>query len=708
MMKPLADRLMLRSEELNETIKKQTRHLEDEIRERKRTAAELNEIIAKHKHTEIALSESETRLSHIIMGNPVPTFVIDNDHVITHWNTALERVSGISGSQVVGTKNQWMPFYSKQRPVMADLIVDKVSEETMSNYYTGICKKSQNIENAYEAEDFFPDMGEHGRWLFFTAAPLRNSAGNTIGAVETLQDTTARKEAENALRESESKFRSIFNNKGTATFLFGEDSIIRECNLTFEKLCGYLKSDIINKKKWSDFVAKEELEKMQKYHDQRSKGTGSPPSQYEHRLINKAGEVKTVLANISLIGKQRIVSLTDITEQKLAETENEQLHKKLAQAQKMEAIGSLAGGIAHDFNNILGAIIGYTELAKMDRKEIEKHLNKVLIAADRAKNLVQQILTFSRQTEQKSIPLKVGPIIKEVLQLLRASLPSTIEIQSDINNKSLIMGDPTQIHQVILNLCTNAGHAMQENGGTLYVGLTNEKLGPNFTSKVPDVSTDDYVKIEVKDTGHGIPPELIERLFEPFFTTKGPGEGTGMGLAVVHGIVKSMKGEIVVESTLGKGSTFNVYLPVIQDMAKTEEPKENALAKGRGHILFVDDEPSMVDIGEFILTDLGYNVTTRTSGIEALEAFKANPDKFDLVLTDMTMPRMTGEKLAKEILSIRKDVPIIISTGFSSTMSEQRAKEIGVKGLLMKPFILSELAGVIHNVLNKRYQDPGA
>ena len=263
------------------------------------------------------------------------------------------------------------------------------------------------------------------------------------------------------------------------------------------------------------------------------------------------------------------------------------------------------------------------------------------------------------------------------------------------------MGDPTQIHQVILNLCTNAGHAMQENGGTLYVGLTNEKLGPNFTSNIPDASTDDYVKIEVKDTGHGIPPELIERLFEPFFTTKGPGEGTGMGLAVVHGIVKSMKGEIIVESVLGKGSAFSVYLPVVQDMAKTDEPKENALAKGRGHILFVDDEPSMVDIGELILTQLGYHVTIRTSGIEALEAFKSNPDKFDLVLTDMTMPRMTGEKLAKEILSIRKEIPIIICTGFSSAMTEEKALEIGVKGLLMKPFIFSELAGVIHNVLKK-------
>ncbi len=837
LMKPLANRFLLHSDELNEKISEQTSHLEEEIKERKRTAAELEKVIWEHRQAEIALSESETRLSHIIMGSPVPTFVIDRDHVITHWNAALERVSGITGRRMVGTKDQWMAFYSEERPVMADLIVDNVSEEKVSDYYSGIFKKSESVENAYEAEDFFPAMGEHGKWLFFTAAPLRNSSGKIIGAVETLQDTSARKKAEKALRESEekyrllannvtdiiwsldmdlrysyispsiekmrgytpeevieipvedaftpasyqrivdsffseislesepgvaknrsvvleldmlhrsgkiipvevnasflrdesgspagiigitrdisdrkkaeqalrdseSKFRSIFNNKGTATCLFGEDGIIRECNLTFEELSGYRKSQIINKMIWSDFVPEEHIERMQKYHDQRFRGIGFPSSQYETGFLNRAGEVKTVIVNISLVGKERIISVTDITERKLAETENENLHKKLAQAQKMEAMGSLAGGIAHDFNNILGAIIGYTELAKMDRVDSEKkdkHLNRVLMAADRAKELVHQILTFSRQTEQEVKPLKVGPIIKEVLQLIRASLPSTIAIQSDINSESLIMGDQTQIHQVILNLCTNAGHAMQEEGGTLYVNLMEERLDSDFTGNLPDLSAGDYVKIEVKDTGHGIPPELIERLFEPFFTTKGPGEGTGMGLAVVHGIVISMKGEIVVESSLEKGSAFSVYLPVVQDIEETDAPEQDELAKGSGHILFVDDEPTLVDIGEILLNELGYTVTTRTSGIEALEAFKSNPDRFDLVLTDMTMPQMTGESLAREIISIRKDIPSIISTGFSSVMTEEKARKLGVKGLLMKPFVLSELAGVIRDVLD--------
>ncbi len=836
LMKPLTNRLLLRSDEFSEKVKEQTRHLEEEINERKRTAGELEKIISAHRLTEIALSESETRLSHIIMGSPVPTFVIDNHHIITHWNAALERISGISGSQVVGTKKQWMPFYSKERPVLADLIVDQVSEKNISEYYTGKYKKSKSVENAYEAEDFFPDMNAHGRWLFSTAVPLLNSAGQIIGAVETLEDISARKKAEKALKESEkkyrllannvtdviwsvnmdlrynyvspsvekingytpeemikisleqsfppdsyqkmieiffrknrwddaapvlidesavleldiyhksgktipieisastlkddsgsptgiigitrdiserkqtecalkeseSKFRSIFDNKGTATCLFGEDGIIRECNPTFEELSGHAKSDVVNKMKWSDLVAKKDLERLQQYHEQRSKGTGSPPSQYEAGFISKSGEIKTVIINISLVGKDRIASLTDITERKLAETENEKLHKKLAQAQKMEAMGSLAGGIAHDFNNILSAIIGFTELAKIDKADsakIEKHLDRVLTASDRAKDLVHQILTFSRQTEQEIKPLKVEPIIKEVLKLIRASLPSTIEIQTDINSDALIMGDRTQIHQVILNLCTNAGHAMQENGGILHISLTDQSIGLDVTAKVPDLSVGDYVKIDVKDTGHGIAQELIERLFEPFFTTKAQGEGTGMGLAVVHGIVKSMKGDVVIESAPGKGSSFSVYLPVVQDMESAEEPKECALAKGCGNILFVDDELAIVEIGEMLLEELGYSVTARTSGIEALEAFKSTPEKFDLVLTDMTMPRMTGEILAREILSIRKEIPIIISTGFSSLITEKKAQDLGVNGLLRKPFVLSELARVIHNAI---------
>lgn len=694
LMKPLANRLLLHSDELNEKVKEQTRHLEEEIKERKRTAAELEKIIAEHRQTEISLSESEQK--YRLLANNVTDVIwaVDMDLRYNYVSASIEKMCGYQPEEIME-----IPLEQSFTPASYQKIIEIFSRERSRDAeLVGLSNSSAVLELdvRHKSGKIIP--------VEVNASFLRAESGAPTGIIGITRDISDRKQTEQALRDSESKFRSIFNNKGTATCLFGDDRIIRECNPTFEELSGFLKSEIINKMTWSDFFAKEDVEKMQQYHDQRSQGTGSPPSQYESGFVNKAGKVKTVIINISLVGKERIFSLMDITQRKLAETENENLHKELAQSQKMEAMGSLAGGIAHDFNNILGAIIGFTELAKMDKvdsEKKEKHLNRVLTAANRAKDLVHQILTFSRQTEQEIRPLKVGPIIKEVIQLLRASLPSTIEIQSDINSKSLIMGDRTQIHQVILNLCTNAGHAMQENGGTLYVSLMNQRLGSDFTARAPDLSIGDYVKIEVKDTGHGIPPELIDRLFEPFFTTKDKGEGTGMGLAVVHGIVKRMKGEVVVESSLGKGSSFSVYLPVVQDMEETDEPEEDVLAKGCGHILFVDDEPALVDIGGLLLKELGYNVTTRTSGIDALEAFKSNPDKFDLVLTDMTMPRMTGERLAREILSIRKEIPIIISTGFSSSMTEKKAMELGAKGFLMKPFVLSELAKVIHNVLDK-------
>jgi len=692
LMNPMANRLLLHSDELNEKVKEQTRHLEEEITERKRTAAELEKIITEHKQTEIALSESEQK--YRLLANNVTDVIwsVDMNLRYNYISPSIEKMRGYTAEEVME-----IPLEESFTLRSCQKIFETFARETNQDAEPGVPGTRSTVlelDIRHRSGKIIP--------VEVNASFLRDESGSPAGIIGITRDISDRKQAEQALKKSESKFRSIFDNKGTAVCLFGDDKIIRECNPTFEELSGFSKSDIINKMKWSDFSIKKDIEKMQQYHDQRSRGTGSPPIQYESGFVDKAGNIRTVIINISLVGKERILSLTDITQRKQAETENENLHKKLAQSQKMEAMGSLAGGIAHDFNNILGAIIGFTELAKMDNvdnEKREKHLNSVLTAADRARNLVQQILTFSRQTEQEIKPLKVESIIKEVLQLIRASLPSTIEIQSEINSDSLVMGAQTQLHQVILNLCTNAGHAMKKDGGTLYVSLTNERLDPDFTMNVPDLSTGDYVKIGVKDTGHGIPPELTERLFEPFFTTKGQGEGTGMGLAVVHGIVKSMKGDIVVESALGEGSCFSVYLPVAQEMAEADEAKEEVLAKGCGHILFVDDEPALVDIGKLLLAELGYDVTTRTSGIEALEAFKSNPDKFDLVLTDMTMPQMTGEKLAREIIAIRKEMPVIISTGFSSVMTEKKALKLGVKGLLMKPFVLSELAGVIQRVL---------
>ena len=395
---------------------------------------------------------------------------------------------------------------------------------------------------------------------------------------------------------------------------------------------------------------------------------------------------------IGILGVSR-----DITDRKRADKERLSLQTQLQQAQKMESIGTLAGGIAHDFNNILGAIIGYSEIIKYSKlpevSELQYDLDQVLNAANRAKDLVQQILAFSRQVEQEKKPILIVPVIKEALKLLRASLPTTIEMRRNIQKiDSKILGDPSQIHQIIMNLCTNAGHAMQKSGGVLEVRVEEIQVEPRRAEKLQDLSPGSYVRLTVSDTGQGISPDNMDRIFNPYFTTKEKGEGTGLGLAVVHGIVKSHGGEITVDSQVAKGTKFQIYLPMIDKRISNKADRKEPLPTGHENILFVDDEKALVQIGEQVLQGLGYEVETRTSSLEALELFRANPHRFDLVVTDMTMPNMTGIQLAQEFVRIRPEIPIILCTGFSEQVSADLINEAGVKDLLMKPFSTREIA----------------
>ncbi len=396
----------------------------------------------------------------------------------------------------------------------------------------------------------------------------------------------------------------------------------------------------------------------------------------------------------------------DETDLKKMEEEKKALEAQLQQSQKMEAIGTLAGGIAHDFNNILAAIMGYTELAciKLGEDSLARaNLQEVLKASQRAKKMVSQILSFSRQTDHELRPLQLKPIFKEALKLLRASLPATIEIHQEIHTRTgTIMGDPTQLHQLLVNLCTNAHHAMQENGGRLEVRMDDLDFTPGDILPCHDLSPGPYLRLTVKDTGHGMEQAVMSRIFEPYFTTKGPGEGTGMGLAVVHGIVTAHGGTIHVASKPGKGSTFQIYLPRIEyendDMSKKPS---RALPRGQERILFVDDEQALVDIGQEMLKHLEYQVVSRTSSVEALALFETKPYDFDMIITDQTMPNMTGETLAKKVISIRSDIPIILCTGFSERISESKAKEIGIKAFLMKPLVMEDLAVTIRKIFQK-------
>ena len=387
-----------------------------------------------------------------------------------------------------------------------------------------------------------------------------------------------------------------------------------------------------------------------------------------------------------------------------SEEDREKLQAQLNQAQRMEAIGTLAGGIAHDFNNILSALIGYTELLKINlpsnSNEID-NADQILKAGNRAKELVQQILTFSRQTEKQLAPVSINIIIKEVAKLLRSSLPTTIEIRLNIQSDFLVMGDPTQLHQILMNLCTNSGHAMQEKGGLLSIDLENIELKENLISDKITLESGTYVQLSVSDTGHGIPTEYLDRIFDPFFTTKEPGEGTGMGLSVVHGIVKSYKGAIYVYSEAKKGTTFKVFLPAIEKRIEPEIQELESIPRGTEHILFVDDEPVLLDVGTSQLENLGYSVSSRSNAREALKFFENKPDRFDLVITDMTMPKMTGDELAFAIKRIRPDIPVILCTGFSSKINSENKQKFNIDAFLMKPVIIRELALVVRQVLDE-------
>lgn len=415
-------------------------------------------------------------------------------------------------------------------------------------------------------------------------------------------------------------------------------------------------------------------------------------------LYNTDGRETSVL-----VGTQGVIR--DITEAKQAEEEKNKLEAQLQQSQKMEAIGTLAGGIAHDFNNILTAIIGYTELSRMklpEDSEVLIDLKEIFHAGKRAKDLVQQILTFSRQTAQESRPVQVKSIVKETLKLLRASLPSTIEIQQNIRSNSLIMGDPTQIHQLLMNLCTNAGQAMQEKGGVLEVSLDDVECDSDYENKFIDLRPGAYMRLMVSDTGCGIPAEIQNRIFEPFYTTRAKGDGTGMGLAVVHGILKSLEGAVQVHSELGKRSRFEVFLPIIETPVETAEEPLKTLHQGKERILYVDDEKPIAEVGKLRLEHLGYEVTAKTSSIEAFELFKCAPDNFDLVITDLTMPKMTGLELARELTAVRPDIPIILCTGYHIQMTEKDPEKTGIQACLMKPIILNELAETVRTVLDTK------
>ncbi|MBI5577853.1 MAG: PAS domain S-box protein [Deltaproteobacteria bacterium] len=542
------------------------------------------------------------------------------------------------------------------------------------------------------------------RWLGWADKALLDENGKVAAIIGVGRDITERKYAEEALRESEARFRTAFENTAVGMVLIGLDGVTIEANTAMAQMLGYTIQELVGKTVRdvmhpADFDAhrhlfKNLLDRTVQFGDS------------ERRLICKNGVVINTQAWSTIQRDEHgkplyLVSMVrDVTEQIRAQKEKDQLKTRLLQVQKMEAIGALAGGIAHDFNNILSAIIGFTELSMFSKGAPVEYLQEALKAANRAKDLVKQILSYSRQTDEERRPVHVGMLAREVVKFLRASIPTSIEINCRIDDKAgAVLANSVELHQILMNLGTNAVHAIGENPGSIEIEVQGIAITSAERNAYPDLDTGLYVRLSVKDTGQGIPLETQERIFDPYFTTKEKGVGTGLGLAVVSGIVKKSKGAIRVESEPGKGAAFHIFLPQVYSTS-SKQAQPGALPKGGSErILFIDDEKVLVDIGAKILKHLGYDVVTRTSPIEALELFKAKPKGFDIVISDQTMPGMSGDVLAGELMKINPEIPVILCTGYSQQIDQAKAEKKGIKALIMKPLLIDEIDSAIRRVL---------
>ena len=528
-----------------------------------------------------------------------------------------------------------------------------------------------------------------------------------IGARHLSSQMAQRQKAEEELRENEKKYRTLIDNIIGMVYRGKSDwstEIVRGC----ESICGYTCDEFNSQEiNWLDLIHPDDKLKV---FNKSSKLLDHPSEMIlEYRIIAKDGSVHWVRDSKRSYSEEGVVQgidgiVTDISRQKQVEEEKHKLETQLQQSQKMESIGNLAGGIAHDFNNILFPIMGYTEMLMEDTPDdspVRPKLNEILTGAMRAKDLVQQILTFARQESSELKLMKMQPIIKEALKLIRSTIPTTIEIKQDIKSDcGVIKADPTQIHQIIMNLATNACHAMEKTRGVMKIGIGEVELEA-LDIKAPNMRPGIYICLTVADTGIGMQKNVAEKIFDPFFTTKEIGKGTGMGLSVVHGIVTGLGGAIQVYSEPGKGTEFKVYFPAEERSPEKPEVKiKEPIQGGVEKILLVDDEQGIIEMEKQMLERLGYQVTSRINSTEALELFRAAPDRFDLVITDMAMPNLPGDRLAAELLKIRSNIPILLCTGFSETVSEESAASLGIKDFLMKPIVMRDLANKIRKVLD--------
>ena len=541
-----------------------------------------------------------------------------------------------------------------------------------------------------------------------THLTLRNLQKSLQEKNHQLQEEIAeRKHAETESRKERDAAQMYLDIAGVMFLAIDQDENVSLINKKGCEILECEETDILGKNWFEHFLPESSRERVRKVYQQVMAEEMPSSECFENHVLTRKREVREIAWHSTLLRNDQghvmgvFSSGEDITERRRLESQIRRTHK-------MEAIGTLAGGIAHDFNNILWIVLGNAELAtnKIPKENpAQSNLEAVRKASLRAKDVVQQLLSFSRQTDQVRTPIKIGPLIRESLRLLRSSVPANIDIRQHLpDDLRMILADPTQIRQMIINLCTNAAHAMEEDGGVIEIRLANAEFDENAVIQYHGLKPGRYVKLTVSDTGTGIRQEAKERIFDPYFTTKEVGKGSGMGLSVVHGIVRDHGGTVSVHSEIGKGSVFSICFPIIEQ-EEQETPDEiipPLPPGGTERILFVDDEVSLAKMGEERLRRLGYDVEARTDPEEALSLFLENPAGFDLVITDMSMPHMTGDVLAKRILDERPEMPIILCTGFSERITEEKAKSVGIRKYIEKPIGYADFALAIRDVLDER------
>ena len=646
--------------------------------------------ITDRKQAEEALQKSESQLQTIIEHSNELFYIHDTNHILTYVSPTCEQILGYTPDQM---KRKWTEL-ATDNPINlkgVEITENAIKRGKIQRPYLLELKKKDDSILLVEVEE----------------SPVKDATGKVVAISGALRDVTARKLTKDRLIKSEKRFRDLFNGINAIIYTQDLEGCYTSVNPALCKAFGYKENELIGKPAW-DFMEPESvpafkseyLESLKKYGLHEGTIIYNKKNGDEHYLGYKSALIIPEEGNPFISGTGR-----DITDNILSEKKLARLEEQVNQSQRMESIGTLAGGIAHDFNNILSPIMGHTEILLMDTPEddsSQESLNQIYTAALRAKELVKQILTFSRQENSELKLMKLQPIVKEALKLIRSTIPTTIAIHQDIDpDCGVIKADPTQIHQIVMNLSTNAFHAMEETGGELSVGLKEIQFGKHDIID-PEMKPGTYACLTIVDTGIGMNKKLTKKIFDPFFTTKKQGKGTGMGLSVVHGIVKGMGGTIQVYSEPDKGTKFNVYFPLEKKYSEEQNIQDmQNISGGFERILLVDDEEGVINMGKRMLEYLGYQVTCHTSSLDALEAFKENPDEFELVITDMEMPNMTGDKLSVELTKIRPDIPILLCSGFSETMTREKAASLGIKDFLLKPISMKDLSQKIREVLNE-------